>query len=224
MRAAYHHGVSHLVSRTSGLQISVLARRPAGRRSAVQRQAAVLAEGGAPRASRRLLPSPDEGMELPLGWLDSDRHARWEYPHSSQSSSGGSADDGPGPSLRATFMLPPPFEAMTLLLAWPEIGFPETLIELAPPGFGTVQHASVSISDAEPPDSLTPSWARQVTADPDSSPPIAEETGTAIAPQTQADLLRLNMAIPPTTDNPVGPHTKWRSFLGRFLAVVATLR
>jgi len=110
-RAAYHHGVSHLVSRTSGLQISVLARRPAGRRSTVQSQAAVLAEGGAPRASQRLLPSPDEGMELPLGWLDSDRHARWEYPHSSQSSSGGSADDGPGPSLRATFMLPIPLQA-----------------------------------------------------------------------------------------------------------------
>lgn len=120
-----------------------------------------------------------------MGWLDSDRHVRWEYPHSSESSSGGSADDGPSPSLRATFMLPPLFEAMTLLLAWPEIGFPETSIELALPAAGTVEHASVSIWDAELPDPRTPSWARQITADPDSAAPIAEETGTAIAqPQT----------------------------------------
>ena len=29
---------------------------------------------------------------------------------------------GPGPSRRATFLLPPLVEATTLLLAWPEIG------------------------------------------------------------------------------------------------------
>ncbi len=119
-------------------------------------------------------------MELRLGWLDSYRHARWEYPHSSESSSGGPARDGPGPSLRATFVLPPLFEAMTLLLAWPEIGFPEISIELALPDAVTVERASLSIWDADLPESRIPSWARQVTADLDWVP-IAEETGMAIA-------------------------------------------
>lgn len=119
-------------------------------------------------------------MELRLGWLDSERHARWEYPHNSESDSGGTAQDGPGPSLRATFLLPPLFEAMTLLLAWPEIGFPETSIELALPDAVTAQRASVSIWDGDLPESRIPSWARQVSSDLDSVP-IAEETGSAIA-------------------------------------------
>jgi len=172
-------GVVQMVSRTSGLQITVVARRPADRRSTAERQAAIRAGDVTPGASRLLLPSSDEGMELRLGWLDSDRHARWEYPHSSESSSG-SADGEEGPSLRATFVLPPLFEAMTLLLAWPEIGFPETSIELALPDAVTVERASVSIWDAGLPELRMPSWARQVTADLDTVP-IAEESGTVIA-------------------------------------------
>ena len=167
-----------MVSRTSGLQITVVARRPADRRGTADRQAAIRAGDVTPGASRLLLPSPDEGMELRLGWLDSDRHARWEYPHGSESSSGGA--DGEGPSLRATFVLPPLFEAMTLLLAWPEIGFPEASIELALPDAVTVESASVAIWDAALPESRKPSWARQVAADLDTVP-IAEESGTVIA-------------------------------------------
>lgn len=177
-------GVVQMVSRTSGLQITVVARRPADRRSTAERQAAIRAGEVTPGSSRLLLPSPDEGMELRLGWLDSDRHARWAYPDGSESSSDGSAEDESGPSLRATFTLPPLFKAMTLLLAWPEIGFPETSIELTLPDAVTVERASVSIWDADLPKSRIPSWARHVTAELDTVP-IAEESGTVIAqPQT----------------------------------------
>ena len=177
-------GVVQMVSRTSGLQITVVARRPVDRRSTAERQSAIRAGDVTPGAARRLLPSPDEGMELRLGWLDSDGNARWAYPYSSESDSGGPAEYGPGPSLRATFMLPPLFEAMTLLLAWPEIGFPETSIELALPEMVTVARASISIWDADLPQSRTPSWARQVTAEL-GAVSVDEESGTAIAqPQT----------------------------------------
>ena len=173
-------GVVQMVSRTSGLQITVVARRPVDRRSTAERQAAIRAGDVTSGAVRRLLPSPDEGQELRLGWLDSDRRARWAYPHSSEGDSGGPAEYGPGPSLRATFVLPPLFEVMTLLLAWPEIGFPETSIELALPDAVTVAGASISIWDADLPVSRIPSWARQVTAQLDAVP-IGEESGTAIA-------------------------------------------
>ena len=177
-------GVVQMVSRTSGLQITVVARRPVDRRSTAERQAAIRAGDGTPGAARRLLPSPDEGLDLRLGWLDSGRHARWAYPHSSESESGGPAEYGPGPSLRATFMLPALFDAMTLLLAWPEIGFPETSIELALPDAVTVARDSISIWDVDLPQSRIPSWASQVTAQLDAVP-IGEEIGTAIAqPQT----------------------------------------
>lgn len=118
-------------------------------------------------------------MDLRLGWLDSDRHARWAYPNGWESSSGG-ADGLEGPSLRGTFVLPPLFDAMTLLLAWPEIGFPETSIELVLPDAATVARASVSIWDAALPVSRKPSWSHQVTAGLDTVL-IAEERGTAMA-------------------------------------------
>lgn len=172
-------GVVQMVSRTSGLQITVVARRPADRRSTAERQAAIRAGEVTPIASRVLLPSTDEGMELRLGWLDSHHHARWEYPHSSESSSGG-AEGQEGPSLRATFVLPPLSEAMTLLLAWPEIGFPETSIELPLPDAATVERASISIWDADLPESGIPSWSQQVTAGLDTVPSTEEVSGTVI--------------------------------------------
>lgn len=186
-------GIAQMVSRTSGLQISVVAQRPADRRSTAERQAAIRAGDAVARAPRRLLPSPDEGMELRLGWLDSGGRAQWAYPQSSMGDSGGSAGEAPGPRLRATFELPPLFGSMTLLLAWPEIGFPETSIELALPDARTVELASVSIWDADLLAPRTPSWTRQVLAAPSLDGAVAEETCTAIAsPRT---LLRSKDAV-----------------------------
>lgn len=174
-------GIAQLVSRTSGLQISMVAQRPADRRGTAERQAAIRAGDEVVTSPRRLLPAADEGMELRLGWLDSGGRAQWAYPQSSMADSGGPAGDAPGPTLRATFLLPPLFGSMTLLLAWPEIGFPETSIELALPDARTVERASVSIWDAELPDSRTPSWKRQVIAAPSPYSTTAEETCTALA-------------------------------------------
>lgn len=173
-------GVVQMVSWTSGLQINVLARRPADRRSTAERRATIRAGVGVAVASRRLLPSPDEGMDLRLGWLDALGVPHWTYPQSSQSDSG-SADDGSGPTLRATYVLPPLFDSMTLLLAWPEIGSPETSLELDLPDAETVEQASVSIWDADLPTPPAPSWTRQVPAAINAGAPIAEETGAAIA-------------------------------------------
>lgn len=186
-------GIAQMVSRTSGLQITVVAQRPADRRSTLERQAAIRAGDAVARAPRLLLPSAEEGMELRLGWLEFDGRAQWAYPQSSRGDSGGSAGEAPGPRLRATFELPPLFGSMTLLLAWPEIGFPETSIELALPDTITVERASVSSWDADLPDVQPPSWTREVSATFSLTPPPAEETYRAIvAPQT---LLRSKDAV-----------------------------
>lgn len=175
-------GVVRATSTPTGLQVELLARRPPDERSAVQRQADIRARRDtriAP-APRRLLPEYDEGMNLRFGWLDGTGRAHWSYPSESSCSSGGPVDGGQGPSLRADFLLPPLFDRASWVLAWPEIGFPETVVTVTLPDRATVERETFSIWQAPVhtavPGSLTyhdgPLWTA----------PVAVETGQAAAP------------------------------------------
>jgi hypothetical protein len=141
-------GIVRAVSRPTGLELELLARRPLDRRDATQRQADIRAgvTGPAP-APRRLLPEYDEGLELRVGWLDDDGRAHWEY-GSWASSSGDHFEGVDGPSFRTLLRFPPMFDRVSVALAWPEIGFPETVLELPLPDRATVEHDTVSIWEA----------------------------------------------------------------------------
>ncbi|WP_433059887.1 hypothetical protein [Dactylosporangium sp. CS-033363] len=153
-------GVVHAVSRPTGLELELLARRPLDRRTAAERQADIRAgRTGPPPAPRRLLPAFDEGMELRVGWLDEDGRAHWEF-GSWEGSSGDFFGGSEGPSLRTRLHFPPRYSHVPVVLAWPEIGFPETVVDLPLPDRATVERGTVSIWDApldgrEPPDGLT---------------------------------------------------------------------
>lgn len=125
-------GVVRAVSGLSALEIELLARRPLDRRSATV-------------AIRELLPAYDEGVDLRAGWLDHAGRAHWEFATSCSSSSG---DHLVGPTCRAVFRLPPTFDQLSLVLAWPEIGFPETVVTMPLPGRTTVERATTSIWQA----------------------------------------------------------------------------
>lgn len=118
-------GVVQAVSRPSGLEIELIARR---RRHTL------------PVAPRVLLPAFDEGYDLRLGWLGQDGTARWEYPTTWSGSSGTS-----GQTHRASFTLPPTFDRVSLVLAWPEIGFPEAVRTVPLPDRATVERETTSI-------------------------------------------------------------------------------
>jgi hypothetical protein len=127
-------GVVHAVSRPTGLELELIARRPLDSRSAAERQADIRAGRDArPSAPRRLLPQVDEGTDLRVGWLDRDGRAHWEY-GSLSSSSGDHFEGVNGPSLRTVLRFPPMFDNMSIVLAWPEIGFPENGRRFTPAG------------------------------------------------------------------------------------------
>jgi hypothetical protein len=141
-------GVVRAVSRPTGLELELVARRPLDRRDATERQADIRAgRGGPPIAPRRLLPPYDEGTDLRVGWLDHDGRAHWEY-GSYSSSSGDHSEGVDGPSLRTVLQFPPLFDRVSLVLAWPEIGFPETVVGLSLPDRADVESNTVSIWDA----------------------------------------------------------------------------
>ena len=141
-------GVVHAVSRPTGLELELIARRPLDSRSAAERQADIRAGRDArPSAPRRLLPQVDEGTNLRVGWLDRDGRAHWEY-GSLSSSSGDHFEGVNGPSLRTVLRFPPMFDNMSIVLAWPEIGFPETVVDLPLPDRSSVERNTVSIWDA----------------------------------------------------------------------------
>jgi hypothetical protein len=141
-------GIVHAVSRPAGLELELLARRPLDRRSASERQADIRAGRAAPSiAPRRLLPPFDEGIDLRVGWLDHDGRAHWEFGAWS-SSSGDHFEGTNGPSLHTILRFPPMFDQASVVLAWPEIGFPETVVELSLPDRATVERNTVSIWDA----------------------------------------------------------------------------
>ncbi|QWF84683.1 hypothetical protein [Amycolatopsis sp. CA-230715] len=143
-------GVVRAVSVLSALEIELLARRPLDRRSATQRQQDIhdrlsIQPTAAPR---RLLPPYDEGDDLRVGWLDHAGHVHWEFATSYSSSDGDHFLGTSGPTYRAVFRLPPIFDQMSLVLAWPEIGFPETVITMPLPDRTTVERATTSIWQA----------------------------------------------------------------------------
>ncbi|NGY63502.1 hypothetical protein G7043_31725 [Lentzea sp. NEAU-D13] len=175
-------GVVRAVSRLSGLEIELLTRRPLDRRSATERQQDIRAgRSSQPTvASRRLLPPYDEGIDLRVGWLDHAGHAHWEFATSSSSSSGDHFLGTSGPTYRAAFRFPPAFDEMSLVLAWPEIGFPETIITMPLPDRATVERATASIWQAplevlSVPEGLTHHADRRHDAP-------AIEAGTIVAP------------------------------------------
>lgn len=141
-------GVVRAVSRSTGLELELIARRPLDRRGAKQRQADIRAGRGVPAsAPRRLLPAFDEGTDLRVGWLDHDGRAHWEY-GSHSSSSGDNYEGVNGPSLRTVLQFPPLFDHVSIVLAWPEIGFPETVVGFSLPDRANVERHTVSIWDA----------------------------------------------------------------------------
>jgi hypothetical protein len=141
-------GVVRAVSRLSALEIELLARRPLDRRSATERQRDIRDGLSTQPAPRRLLPVHDEGVDLRVGRLDHAGHAHWEFATSSTSSSGDHFLGTSGPSYRTVFRFPPAFDEMSLVLAWPEIGLPETVITVPLPDRTTVERATTSIWQA----------------------------------------------------------------------------
>ncbi|MEV0895988.1 hypothetical protein [Actinoplanes sp. NPDC049802] len=141
-------GVVLAVSRPTGLELDLLARRPLDRRSAPERQADIRAGRFTPPAPRRLLPEHDEGMDLRIAWLDPDGRARWQYGGSRTSWSGDHYEGVEGPSLRAGLELPPSFDRASMVFAWPEIGFPETVVALPLPDRVAAERGEISVWDA----------------------------------------------------------------------------
>jgi hypothetical protein len=149
-------GVLKLVSRPIGVELDLLARRPLDSRTATQRQSDIRSKvAGPPTAPRHLLPEYDEGMDLRVAWLDRTGRPHWEY--GSFSVSTGTQVEGP--SLRTTIRLPPMYDELSIVLAWPEIGFPETVVTVPLPDRATVEAQDVSlwtapVADARPVPSL----------------------------------------------------------------------
>jgi hypothetical protein len=174
-------GVVQAVSRPSGLSLELIARRPLDRRDATQRQRDIRARRGEPArvAPRQLLPEHDEGENLRFAWLDQAGRAHWEYSSMSSSWSGDDHTGSDGPSWRFTYVLPPAFDQLSLVLAWPEIGFDETVVTIPLPDRATVERATTSI------------WRAPVGAQPVTGPltdhhiahhaPVPIEEGTVIA-------------------------------------------
>ncbi|QFU91104.1 hypothetical protein [Amycolatopsis sp. YIM 10] len=139
-------GIVRAVSRLSALDIELLARRPLDHRSATERQRDIRDGLSSPPevAPRQLLPAYDEGMDLRAGRLDHTGRAHWEFATSSSSGSSSTS----GPTHRSVFRFPPAFDRLSLVLAWPEIGFPETVVTMPLPDRPTVERATTSIWQA----------------------------------------------------------------------------
>jgi hypothetical protein len=172
-------GILLAISRPTGLELELMARRPLDRRTAAERQADTRA--GSPPSPRRLLPQYDEGLDLRVGRLDGDGRAHWEFATRSSSASGDPAGGVHGPSLQMTVRLPPVFDTLSLVLAWPEIGFPETVVELPLPDRATVDRGTVSIWDAPVRTTPPPAGLRYRDDDVPSAEPD-DETGRIVAP------------------------------------------
>lgn len=173
-------GVVQAVSRPSGLEVELLARRPLDRRSATERQADIRAgRDGVPAAPRVLLPPHDEGLDLRVGWLDAGGAAHWELQPSSLS--GGDPLDGTnGPFLRSVLRFPPMFDELSVVLAWPEIGFPETVVTVPLPDRATVERETVPVWQAPLASGPAPDQVRhRVAAHPSEYPAL--EAGRVVA-------------------------------------------
>lgn len=176
-------GVLRAISRPDGLEIELLARRPRDHRTALQRQADIRArrDGSPAAAARHLLPQHDEGENLRFGWLDGDGRAHWAYPSHGSYDSGGTAEEDWGPTLRSAYQIPPLFDEASFVLAWPEIGFPETVIRVALPDRAAAQRATVSIWEAPVRVSVVPVGSLTYRDDELLTTQVAIEAGQAVA-------------------------------------------
>jgi hypothetical protein len=162
-------GVVRAVSRTTGLELELIARRPRDR-----------PDIPAP-APRHLLPVADEGIDLRVGWLDADGRAHWEY--GSTESSSGPGFGVHGSHLRTRLRFPPLFIRVSVVLAWPEIGFPETVVDLPLPDGATVDRADVSIWDAPVDTGPVPDRLEHGVAPFPSYPPVIESGRIVAGPR-----------------------------------------
>ena len=123
-------GVVTAISRHDGLELELVARSPRNPDSMTD-----------PPAPRVLLPRYEEGMNLRVAWLDADDRPHWEY---------GSVDVSAGYPFNGTILqtrllLPPMFDRARIVLAWPEIGFPEAVVTLPLPDREAVVRAEASV-------------------------------------------------------------------------------
>ncbi|MBL7257918.1 hypothetical protein [Paractinoplanes lichenicola] len=115
-------GVVQIIARPSGLEVELIARRGVP----------------GPRAARHFLPPYDEGVDLRVGRLDDTGRARWEY--------GAVSSDGAMWRTRTRF--PACYDEFRLVLAWPEIGFPEFTTVLPLPARDEVEQGCASVWEA----------------------------------------------------------------------------
>ena len=124
-------GLVAAVSRPDGLTLDIIGRSPRNPTSMTD-----------PPARRVLLPRYDEGMDLRVARLDADDRPQWMY---GDTETGRGHASGGGTVVRTRLRLPPTFDAVRLVLAWPEIGFPEAVVTLALPDREAVARASTSV-------------------------------------------------------------------------------
>lgn len=163
-------GVVRAVSRLDGLEIEVVSRVP--------RDRILPSSPSSPRAPRRLLPAYDEGVDLRLGWLDGDGRVHWEYLVSSSSHA---HHQTPYRRFHAGFVLPPMFDQVSLVLAWPEIWFPETVITLPLPDRETVERGDSTVWRPGDGVAVTEEWERRPATPVRDPVEIEVESGTVVA-------------------------------------------
>jgi hypothetical protein len=158
-------GVVRAVSRLDGLEIEVISRVPRDR----------LGPSG-PASPHRLPPVHDKRVDLRLGWLDGDGRVRWEH-----FSSGSSTAHFRTPYRRfqGIFALPPLFDRVSLVLAWPEVHFPETVITLPLPDRETVERSDSTAWRAGGGTAVTDEWDRRPATP--VLDPVEVESGTVVA-------------------------------------------
>jgi len=164
-------GVVRAVSRSDGLEVELIARVPVDR----------LDSWGGPSAARHLLPAYDEGLDLRLGWLDAGGRARWEYPTTTATAT---HYRWPRKRFRSLHVLPPLFDEVSLVLAWPEIGFPETVVALPLPGRAEVDRDDAPLWTPGGGVPVVDEWERLPVEDllPEHIPDeVPVETGTVVA-------------------------------------------
>ncbi|GAA1029307.1 hypothetical protein GCM10009557_17370 [Virgisporangium ochraceum] len=123
-------GLVAAVSRPDSLELDLIGRSPRNPTSMTD-----------PPAPRVLLPRYEEGMDLRVARLDADGRPQWMY---------GDTETGTGTPIDVTVVrtrlrLPPTFDSARIVLAWPEIGFPEAVVTLALPDREAVARAATSV-------------------------------------------------------------------------------
>jgi hypothetical protein len=158
-------GVVAAISRPDGLELEIVGRSPYNADAITD-----------PPAPRVLLPRYEEGLNLRVAWLDLDGRPHWLY---------GATELGTGHAFTGTVLqtrlqLPPMFGSARIVLAWPEIGFPEAAVTLSLPERPAVERAAISIWTA-PVEHLPLPATRAESAVPHRSVEVDTEAGVALA-------------------------------------------